>query len=147
MREGAISAIRAAVFFEKEFDMMRKCLAALSCGALLVSGCLAPQAPCVVKDVPVVMREGRQLKDAIIVAAQVKGWTASPAAPGVVRCTLVKGTHKVVVDVKYAAEKSFSIQYVSSENMKYDAAAGTISRKYNQWVRNLDRQIRIEALR
>jgi hypothetical protein len=33
--------------------------------------------------------------------------------------------------------ESFSVRYVNSTELRYDAAENTIHRKYNQWVANL----------
>ena len=44
-------------------------------------------------------------------------------------------------------DDTFSIRYVSSVNMNYDAATGSINPKYNQWVRNLRREIAGQAIK
>ena len=76
----------------------------------------------------------------------MRGFVPQAIDDGTVRCTLDLRGHQVVVDVVYA-ESSFSIRYVSSENMNYDPGTNTINPKYNQWVRNLQREIIGQALK
>lgn len=83
------------------------------------------------------------MKKAIVVAATRLGWSAVDKGPTVVRCALSKSTHEVQVDVVYS-DKDFSIRYVDSKEMEYDPKDQTIRRKYNQWVRNLEKEIRIQ---
>ena len=125
-----------------------KKIALLFCGLLLLcSGCFSPQSVPSIDRVPVtVVKAGRGMSEVIRTAAAKKGWAASEAKPGTVRCTLLVRTHKVVVDIPYTKD-SFSIHYVDSEDMEYDAQNKMINRKYIQWVRNLEKQIMIEASR
>ena len=88
----------------------------------------------------------KTMKNIVMRAAHQKLWVPQAIDDGTVRCTLNLRAHQVVVDVVYT-ESSFSIRYVSSENMKYDPASNTISPKYNQWVRNLRREIIGQALK
>jgi hypothetical protein len=48
----------------------------------------------------------------------------------------VEDPHVVTSKITYD-DDSFSIDYVSSSNMRYDAEDGTIHRNYNRWVANL----------
>ncbi len=82
---------------------------------------------------------------AIILGATRRDWTAEVVSPELVRCKInVRNKHKVVVDVPHT-EKSFSIRYVSSENMNYDEGSKTIHRNYNRWVANLAKAIQEAA--
>ena len=125
---------------------MKKNLFIFFCFMLLTSGCVFPRPLVTVENTPLVLIEGRQMKDIIVSAAAHKGWGTAQVAPDVIRCTLVARIHKVVVDVKFS-KTNFSISYVGSENMGYDPASKTINRKYNQWVRNLEAQIIRESTR
>lgn len=93
-----------------------------------------------IENCPVTIVGKQPLKEVIMRAAHQKLWTPQEVDEGTVRCTLNLRGHQVVVDVVFA-ESSFSIRYVSSENMNYDPTLNTISPKYNQWVRNLQREI------
>ena len=52
-----------------------------------------------------------------------------------------KGDIVVVVAITYDA-RSFTIDYVSSENLQYDDEEGRIHRGYNRWVANLEERIK-----
>ncbi|MBE6382450.1 MAG: hypothetical protein E7049_05500 [Lentisphaerae bacterium] len=88
----------------------------------------------------------KSMKNVVMLAAHRKLWLPQALEDGKVRCTLNLRGHQVVVDVVYE-KSSFSIRYVSSENMNYDPATNTINPKYNQWVRNLQREIVGQALK
>lgn len=78
-------------------------------------------------------------------AALSRNWLIDDRTPGVVRCTMNKGTHQVVVDVIYS-QTEFYVTYVSSVDMRYDPVTQTISPKYNQWVNNLIQDIQKFAM-
>jgi len=80
---------------------------------------------------------------AIITACARLGWVCSIAAPGEITGRLNLRSHQADVRIPYSTEK-YSILYVSSENLRYDAAERTIHRNYNNWVLNLQRQINAE---
>lgn len=81
---------------------------------------------------------------AIRMGAVQRGWIPEVVDAGLVRCRLDNRGHLVVVDVPHTAN-AFSVRYSSSANMDYDAASGTIHRKYNQWVANLAQDIQRSA--
>jgi hypothetical protein len=63
------------------------------------------------------------------------------ARPGQIVGTLNVRSHTAVVDIPYST-KSYSITYSSSQNLKYDEAAGTIHSNYNGWIQRLENTIR-----
>ncbi len=84
-----------------------------------------------------------QMTDAIVTAGTARGWTMTPQDPGNVRGDiLVRGKHKVVVDVLYDAEK-FSIVYVASDGMNYQLRNGQprIHPSYMKWIKYLRQDI------
>lgn len=89
---------------------------------------------------------GQPMREIIMRAAHRKLWLPQAVNDGTVRCTLNLRGHQVIVDVLYT-DSTFSIRYVSSENMRYDPKTNTISPKYNQWVRNLQREIVGQSLK
>ena len=99
-----------------------------------------------VENCPVTIVGEQPMKEIVMRAAHQKLWRPEDVADGKVRCTLNLRAHQVVVDVLYT-ESTFSIHYVSSVNMNYNPAQNTISPKYNQWVRNLQREIIGQGLR
>jgi len=82
---------------------------------------------------------------AIITACARLGWVCSIAAPGEIIGRLNLRSHQADVRIPYSVEK-YSIIYVSSENLRYDAAKSTIHRNYNNWVLNLQRSINAELV-
>jgi hypothetical protein len=86
-----------------------------------------------------------QASEAIFNAGSHLGWSMTEIAPGHIRADInVRGKHQASVDINYDG-RGYSIAYVDSENLKYDAEKGVIHRNYNSWVQNLDNQIRLES--
>jgi len=92
---------------------------------------------------PGVDRDEDKVARAIITACARLGWVCSIAAPGEIKGRLNLRSHQADVSIPYSTE-TYSILYVSSENLRYDAAERTIHRNYNNWVLNLQRQINAE---
>lgn len=64
-------------------------------------------------------------------------WKPETEGDAVVTCAiLVRGRHYVKVEIPFS-EAAYSILYLDSEEMNYNAAKQTIHRKYNGWVENL----------
>ena len=102
-----------------------------------------------VTDQPVVVASGKQLtaeqvRDAIVGAGTGLGWVMTPISPGLVSARLARREHLAVVDVRYST-KTFSITYKESTNLHY--RNGQIHKNYNDWIENLDRDIRSALLR
>lgn len=72
------------------------------------------------------------------------GWQMTTVQPGLIRGTLNLRKHYAVVDINYDG-RGYSIDYIDSENLKYDDEKGKIHKSYNKWIQNLERQIRIES--
>ena len=88
-----------------------------------------------------------QVKKAIQVAAETKGWVVTDKGPGKMDATLtVRGKHTVIVLITYTTS-SFSINYVDSIDMKYGTRDGEahIHPYYNNWVKELEEAIKIEV--
>ena len=92
---------------------------------------------------PGVERSEDKVARAIITACARLGWVCSISAPGEIAGRLNLRSHQADVRIPYSSE-AYSILYVSSENLRYDAAENTIHRNYNNWVLNLQRQINAE---
>ncbi len=94
---------------------------------------------------PGVERSEDKVARAIITACARLGWVCTMAAPGEIKGRLNLRSHQADVRIPYSVEK-YSIIYVSSENLRYDAAKSTIHRNYNNWVLNLQRSINAELV-
>ncbi len=81
---------------------------------------------------------------AIKTAGTRLGWTMSKLEPGLIRATLNLRSHVAVVDIAYD-DRGYAIDYVDSENLKYDETEGEIHKSYNKWIRNLERYIALES--
>jgi hypothetical protein len=99
-------------------------------------------------DVPVPIRvDGggysiEEVRAAIIKASQTGLWTAEIAADNAIRAHLnVKNKHFAVVEIPYS-ETAYSIMYVSSDNLDYNAKWQSIHRNYNKWVLQLSTSIK-----
>ncbi|MBW9461320.1 hypothetical protein FHC49_08125 [Kluyvera sp. EC_51] len=81
-----------------------------------------------------------QVKHAILHAGVQREWLMSESAPGTIKATQSTNGHVAIVNINYTST-SYSISYVSSINLK--ASGGKIHKNYNRWVRNLDKDIRL----
>lgn len=74
-------------------------------------------------------------------------WTAKQVSATHIRATYAKtgksGTLKAVINIKFGDGK-IRFSYQDSEGFSYDAAEKTIHRRFNSWVKNLERSIRVE---
>jgi hypothetical protein len=77
----------------------------------------------------------------IVSAGAGLGWEMKVVSPGHIVGTLNLRSHTAVVDIPYTTS-TYSINYSSSENLKYDPADNTIHPNYNSWVQNLNNAIR-----
>lgn len=71
-----------------------------------------------------------QVKAAFMAAGLATQWELAPVRPGVIEATYRKGNkHTVVVEVSYDAE-TYSVRYVSSINMKFEAEPRNFETRY-----------------
>ena len=100
-----------------------------------------------IKKAPVEVKKSTTLNDvykAIKRAGYKRGWRVTKVKDGLAKAYIdVRAKHQATVMIKYDL-KSYSIEYKSSNNLKYDAENNTIHKNYNSWVRNLDRDIQFE---
>jgi hypothetical protein len=86
----------------------------------------------------------QEVGKAIRLAGRTRGWEMKDVGEGKIRGTLrVRGKHTANVMITYNT-KTFSIEYVDSENLLYDPKNNGIHKRYNRWVALLDRSIRKE---
>ena len=88
--------------------------------------------------------DAKRAEKAIKSAGSKIGWEMDTIRPGLIRGTLNVRSHLAVVDISYDSER-FSIDYVDSENLKYDEEKKAIHKSYNKWIGILERRIRAEA--
>ncbi len=88
--------------------------------------------------------DAKQAEKAIKTAGSKIGWEMETIRPGLIRGTLNVRKHLAVVDINYDGQR-FSIDYVDSENLKYDEEQNLIHKSYNKWIGILERRIRAES--
>ncbi|MGI9492996.1 MAG: hypothetical protein ACR2QF_11420 [Geminicoccaceae bacterium] len=88
--------------------------------------------------------DAKHAERAIKTAGSKIGWQMDTIRPGLIRGTLNVRSHMAIVDISYDNER-FSIDYVDSENLKYDEEQNVIHKSYNKWIGILERRIRAEA--
>ncbi len=89
----------------------------------------------------------RQVQSMIMESCIAKGWTPAIKRKGVISASItIRGKHYAEVEIPFTAN-SYSILYVSSENLDYNEERQSIHRNYNNWVLNLaasiDRTLRL----
>lgn len=77
-----------------------------------------------------------RIQRAIIAGCIPRGWKCQAIKPGEIRAVLHLRQHMAEALIAFDT-KNFSVTYVSSTELRYDASEKTIHRKYNQWVANL----------
>lgn len=87
-----------------------------------------------------------KVQTAILAALALKGWQGRVVSPGVIQGVLLVRRHRAEIEITFDARK-YSIKYVSSEELDYDAAKNTIHRNYNKWIILLQRVIDVEMMR
>lgn len=80
----------------------------------------------------------KDVEKAIVSACQQRGWMCKATSEGTIAGLLDVRKHQVKIDIVYD-EKSYSLKYKDSMNMKYDG--DSIHKKYGQWMNNLSRSI------
>jgi hypothetical protein len=121
-----------------------KVIGILLAAAVLVSiGCAHNQPTNNVLNAPFTYPPGKSLTQnevqrAIITAGNGLGWSMQPTGPGKIGGRLTLRTHVAEVDIEHNT-KTYSIKYRDSQNL--DAKDGTIHKRYNTWIANLDKAI------
>ena len=77
-----------------------------------------------------------KIQHAIIAGCAQRGWQCQAVKPGEIRAVLHVRQHMAEALIAFNTE-NFSISYVDSSELRYDATKKTIHRKYNLWVANL----------
>lgn len=77
-----------------------------------------------------------RIQRAIIAGCAQRGWQCAAVKPGEIRAVLHVRQHMAEALISFNTE-NFSISYVDSSELRFNATKKTIHRKYNQWVVNL----------
>ncbi|MBF8292959.1 MAG: hypothetical protein HW392_1786 [Steroidobacteraceae bacterium] len=77
-----------------------------------------------------------RIQRAMIAGCAQRGWQCQATKPGEIRAVLHVRQHMAEALIAFNTE-SFSISYLNSSELRYNATKKTIHRKYNLWVVNL----------
>ena len=113
---------------------------------LSLTGCRSAQVQNVPEQIIVSNKDNLTNDDvfkAIVRAGSSLGWIVSKKDNNTAIATLNVREHQAVVTVSYNT-KTFSINYLSSMNLKYNSATNEIHSNYNGWISNLHRKIQAE---
>ena len=82
-----------------------------------------------------------EVQATIMDGCAARGWSASLESEGMISASiLVRGKHLAQIAIPFDSS-NYSLLYVSSDNLDYDARRNTIHRNYNKWVLKLSRTI------
>jgi len=82
----------------------------------------------------------KQVEKNIVKALIQKGWQVKANANGIILAEILVRTHTARIEISFDASQ-YSINYVDSTNLKYDANKNTIHKNYNNWIIYIDRLI------
>lgn len=87
-----------------------------------------------------------QVKKGIRKVLFQRNWKMKEVKKGLIRATYYKSskrtTLRAVVNIHYT-KKSISIKYYGSEGFSYNKSAGTIHTRFNSWVKNVEKDMRV----
>lgn len=88
-----------------------------------------------------------QVEKGIKKALYRRGWQAKKIKSGLIRATYVKASRKTslkaVINIYYS-KNSIRIKYNSSEGFSYNKADNSIHKRFNSWVKNVEKDIKVE---
>lgn len=118
-------------------------LALLALGLVVVTGCKASY-PVLEPTAAITLPNASidAIHDRIVSVIKSTHWSIINDEPGALTIRLSRGNgpRSVTAKIAYTAT-NYTITLVDAVEMDYDPEAKTISRKYNQWIRNLDLRI------
>jgi len=82
----------------------------------------------------------KQVEKNIVKALVQKGWQVKANANGIILAEIMVRSHTAKIEISFDANR-YSINYVDSANLKYDAQNNTIHKNYNNWVIYIERLI------
>lgn len=127
--------------------MRRRALILALVAGVSIAGCVRTQPIYNITNAPLPRSPGaaepttQQVARAIYAAGKRLGWQIHEVRPGEMTGTLRLRAHVAVVSIVHDTSK-FSIRYKDSTNLLH--AGDVIHRNYNNWIRNLERNIHAE---
>lgn len=83
-----------------------------------------------------------EVEKSVVIALLKKGWIIKQKSEGKVLANIVVRSHTATIEVTFD-EHNYSINYIDSNNLKYNHKKGTIHKNYNNWIHNIDRLINV----
>lgn len=84
-----------------------------------------------------------EVREAIVAGCQVKGWSPVLVEEGRFEASIQVRSHTAKIEIPFT-QQAYSIRYLSSVNLDYNAKKQKIHRNYNKWVKLLSRAIQEE---
>jgi len=82
----------------------------------------------------------KQVEKNIVKALTQKGWQVKANNNGIILAEIMVRKHTARIEIGFDASQ-YSINYVDSTNLKYNARKNTIHKSYNNWIIYIDRLI------
>lgn len=114
------------LFSRSIFVLLFACLTA--CSSIFIPQ-IGAVAPCQIQSVA-------QVEQAVRKSLTAQHWTILSAEDHAIQARKIFKEMQVIIDVAYGY-RGFSIEYVSSKNMDYDAENNSIDPAYEKWTYNL----------
>lgn len=87
-----------------------------------------------------------QIKESIVEALKYKRWVPVSVEDKQITAEIWVRSHYAKISIDYDNE-SYSINYIESNNLDFDAGKNQIHRNYNKWIILLDQEIRMNIAR
>jgi len=119
--------------------MLRKLL--LTVAALMLVACANTKPVYNATDTafPVALTQS-QAQESIVKALQYKRWRIVESSEDRIIAEIHVRTHYAKIEIDYTAN-GYSIRYLDSDNLDYNASSNVIHRNYNKWIQLLETEI------
>jgi hypothetical protein len=103
-------------------------------------GCMLQTVPEYGVEIPKGIESTAGVVSSVRQALEKEGWQIRRAQPGLIEAFKMSGGKSADVYIVYGYQ-GYSIEYVDSDNMQYDAQKDTIDNDYRKWTGDLNRAI------
>lgn len=115
-------------------------LVLLSCVIFLVAGCMVQTVPEYGIEIPKGVGSAKEVAFSIERALTKQDWQIRHSQPGLIEAAKTSSGKSADVYIVYGYQ-GYSIEYVDSDHMQYDAQKDTIDSDYRKWTGDLNQAI------